>query len=121
MPALPADISPATRSARIAKRSEAAIAARYPGARTQDGEPARGYFDSHADALSALAQRAALIGVERRRFAVAVHEVMLIDPATADIPTATLIDSEQPVAGAALVARIEVDLDGETTSVELFG
>jgi hypothetical protein len=119
--ALPADIGAATRSARVIKREDATIAARYPGARTQDGGPARGYFDTYADADTALGQRAALIGVERRRFAVTAHDLVLINPAAAEIPAAQLVDAEQAIDAAALIARVEVNLDAGTTSLELFG
>jgi hypothetical protein len=82
--------------------------------------PANGYFDDPADAQTVIDARGALIGVERRRFAVTAQDVIWPDPA-AGIPTARLIDDEQRADGAYLIARFELDLDAETTSLELFG
>ncbi len=120
MPALPADIAAASREVAIATWSDATIAARYPAARDGSVTTALGYFDSAADADTIIDARGALIGAERRRFAVMAQDLVWPDPATG-IPTARLIDDEQRADGAFLVARVELDLDAETSSFELFG
>jgi hypothetical protein len=120
MPALPADIAAASREVAISTWSDAAIAARYPAARDGSVTPAMGYCDNAADAESVIKARGALIGVERRRFAVTVQDLVWPDPASG-IPTARLIDGEQRVDGAFLMARVELDLEAETSSFELFG
>lgn len=119
MPALPADIAAGTRAAATAVWKSDEIAARYPGARDGSVRPVEGYFDRMVDAEAVLADVAALLGVERRRFAVTAQEI--IWPDDAEVPTVRLVDAEQSVDGAHLVARMEIDLDAETTSLELFG
>ena len=120
MPATDADIAAASRDVVTATWSNATIAARYPSARDGSLEPARGYFDSLADAQAMADARGALIGVERRRFAVVVEEVLPIDPAIG-VPQVRLVDTEQVVNSTFLASRIEVDLEQDRTSYELFG
>ena len=121
MAALPADIAAAARDAIKVTVSNATILSRFPRARDGLSAPATGYFDDDADALTNLTARQALIGVQgRRRFAVDVADVLLPDLSGA-LPSWTLIDAEQGVNGAFLAARIEVDFETETTSLELFG
>jgi hypothetical protein len=118
MPATPADISAGIREARIETWSSATIQGRYPSARNGSDEPAEGFFDAAADAATAIAARGALIGAERRRFAVQSDDVAWLDPSLG-LPTVTLIDPEQAVSGAALVCRVEVSLEDETTTFEV--
>ncbi|MDX3885981.1 MAG: hypothetical protein QHC65_16275 [Sphingomonas sp.] len=120
MPATPEDIAAGTREAVIVAWSNAAIQARYPSARDGSGQPSAGYFDRSEDAQTVMNDRAALIGVERWRFAVTIGDIVWPDPRFG-LPTRRLIDSEQAVDRAALVSRIALDLDDETTSEELFG
>jgi hypothetical protein len=120
MPALPADIGAATRPARIETWSNAAIKSRYPNARDGEGAPAEGMFDLAADAAAALAQRAALIGVERRRLTAVAGEIVWPDPLSG-VPSVAATDPEQNVAGTFLAAKIELSLEDETTTYELFG
>ncbi len=120
MPALPADIAAASREAAIATWSDPAIAARYPASRDGSVTPATGFCDSVADAQTLIDARGALIGVERRRFAVTAQDLVWPDPALV-MPGARLIDAEQRVDADFLVARVELDLDAGTTSLELFG
>ena len=120
MPATAADIAAAIRDVIIAQWSDSAIAARYPSARDSLASPADGYFDSLSDASTVATARGALVGTERRRFSVVVQDVVWIDPA-AGIPTVTVIDAEQGVNGGFVVCRVEVDLDAETTTFEVFG
>ncbi len=119
MPATIADIAAATRSARIEIVSDPAIHARYPSARDGSQNVPPGFFDTAVDALTALAARAVLIGVERRRFKVVVGELVWLDPVTV-MPSVALIDPEQVLAATGLISRIELNLNDETTSFEVF-
>jgi hypothetical protein len=118
MPALAGDIAAGTRPARIETWSDAALKARYPNALDGSDAPSEGFFDAATDAAAALTARAALIGVERRRFAVTVADLVWPNPA-GGIPSVTLIDPEHAVNGVGLIARIELDLQAETTSYEV--
>lgn len=120
MPALPADIGAASRDVALASWNDPAIAQRYPSARDGAAQPADGYFDAIADAQTVINARAALIGTERRRFTADTASLEWPD-LSAGLPQAQLIDSEQAAVGNFLVSRIELDLDAETSSLELFG
>ncbi|MCK0531447.1 hypothetical protein [Sphingobium agri] len=120
MTALPADIALAIRPAAIADASDAATKARFAGARDNLDSPSQGFFDSTADALDVLTTRFSLLGAVRRRFAVEVQDALLIN-IEQGVPNFRLVDDEQFVDGATLCARIEVDLENETTSMVLFG
>lgn len=120
MPATIADIAAGSRESVVASWADAAIALRYPSARDGAAEPAIGYVDAIADATTLVQQRAQLLGVERRRFAVKVADVLWPTVSTS-IPTVTLKDAEQGANGNFLVSRIEIDLETETTNLELFG
>jgi hypothetical protein len=99
MSALPADIAAATRDALVITWSNAGVAARYPSARDASVAPATGYFDTAASAQALVDARGMLLGSERRRFTVGVQDLLWPD----------------------LFARVEIDLDAETTTLELFG
>jgi len=120
MTALPADIAAGTREARVESWQDAAIKARYPGARDAVSPPTEGFFDSAADARTVAAVRAALLGVERRRFSVPIGDLLWPDP-TMGVPTYRLVDAEQAVDLPCIAARIEIDLETDTTTLELFG
>jgi hypothetical protein len=121
MPALPADVAAATRDALLAEWSDGGLHGRYPSARDGLTDPSTGYFDTLADALVAIAARGALIGVDgRRRFSVVVQDLVFVDPTTG-MPCVSLTDAEQSVAATLVLTRIEVDLEAETTTLELFG
>lgn len=120
MPATAADIAAASRDAAVASWSDAGIAARYPSARDGSVTPAIGYFDSLADAQAMVDARGALIGIERRRFAVSAADVVWPTVSTG-LPQAQLVDAEQAVSATFLGARIEIDLQAEATTYELFG
>ena len=120
MPATVEDIAAATREVAVATWTDAAIAARYPGARDGSAQPAEGFFDSQADADAVMAARGALIGTERRRFAVDAKGQHWPD-LSVGLLQARLIDGEQHADLTCLAARIEIDLETETTSLELFG
>lgn len=120
MPATAADIAAASREVVLATWADVAIASRYPTARDGTLSPAQGYFDAAVDAQTVVNARGALIGAERRRFTVEVQQVLWLDVSTA-LPTATLVDAERAANGSFIVARIEVDLDAETSTLEMFG
>jgi len=120
MTATAADYAAGTRDATILNWASAAIQMRYPNARDNAVTPAEGFFDTAADAQRALEMRSGLIGTERRRFAVKIADTIWLDP-TGGIPVVTLVDSEQGVSADFIVARYEVDLETETTTLELFG
>jgi hypothetical protein len=120
MAATAADIGAASRDAVTVTWSNPTIAARYPSARDGTTSPAAGYFDASADAQAVIAARGALVGVERRRFAVGVSALVWPNVSAA-IPQARLIDAEQAVSAVHLVSRLELDLETETTTLELFG
>lgn len=118
MPAQPTDIIRAIRQSRIVTDEDTAILTAFPNARDQNDSPTPGYFESASDATTLLALKAALIGAFRRRFAVRINSILELDPLT-EIPTYNLVDSEHNVSGDGLVTRIEVDLQEQTTNVEL--
>ena len=120
MPAELADIAAGTRRSKIETWQNAAIKARYPNARDGGAEPAEGMFDAAADAQAAIAQRAELFGVERRRFNVPVQDLLRPDPA-AGLPIIRLKDAEQVMDGKTLPARIECNLERTATAYEVFG
>lgn len=120
MPALDADIGAGSRDSVVATWSDAAIASRYPSARDGGTEPSTGYFDAIADAQAVINARGALIGTDRRRFAAEVQDI-LVPALSVGVPQVQLIDAEQTVNGTFLASRIEVDLEQDRTSYELFG
>jgi hypothetical protein len=120
MPALPADIGAASRDVVTATWSDAVIAARYPASRDGGANPAEGYFDSVNDATTVVGARASLIGIERRRFTAVAAD--LVWPAVSTgLPQVFLTDAEQSVSNVFLAARLEIDLEAETSTFELFG
>lgn len=121
MPALPEDIAPGIRRARVEAWESAAVKVRYPSARDGSVQPAEGFFDNAADGAAAIAARGAIFGTERRRFTVRAAELIWPDPAAAGIPTITLNDPEQKVNGPMIAARIEINLEDERTAYEVFG
>lgn len=121
MPALPSDIVRATRPARIVQREDTALQADYVSARDMAKEPQPGYFEHAYDAAAALDMAAALIGVAgMNRYLVSLGDELEVDPIAA-IPTVHLVDSETGTDVNALLARIEIDDETETTRVELWG
>ncbi|WP_310496489.1 hypothetical protein [Sandarakinorhabdus sp.] len=114
------DVARATRAAAVDVRVDAAVLTRQPGARDQLATPRKGYWDAIADAAAVNTETAALIGTERRRFAVRVGGVLSIDASTVT-PTVTLIDAGLAANGAFLISRIAVDDDAAATDLELFG
>lgn len=120
MPALPADISRALRRAIIVEAEDAAVKATYAQARDGRTTPATGYYDDADDAQDAMDARLAVIGTARRRFAVPVAALIFPD-LSGGVPVWTLIDAENDVNGKHLTARLELDAETETTTMELFG
>lgn len=120
MPALADDIAAGTRPAIVVKWTQPAIRDLFPSARDGEGSPAEGFFDHADDAQAAINQRGALIGIQRRRFLVTVPGLIWLD-SSAGIPAATLIDDEQAAIGTFMIARCELDLEADSTTLELFG
>lgn len=120
MAALPQDIARAQRRAVIVEVEDAAIKAAFAQARDMRAAPAKGYFDSTADAQTAAEGRFAIVGVKRRRFSAAIADMVFPD-LSGGVPVWTLIDVENDVNGKALVARVQIDAEEETTTMELFG
>lgn len=120
MPARPADIRRATRRSQIVTREDAAIKAQFPHARDQIEQPEPGFFESAADAASALAFKAALAGQFRRRAVVALDDVVEVDPALA-IPTWSVSDAETGLSMDVLVTRFEMNCEEESTRFEGIG
>ncbi|USI71612.1 hypothetical protein [Sphingomonas morindae] len=120
MPALPSDIAAAIRDVAIAQWSAQPVKDRYPSARDGVTDTSEGFFDTLIDALQAIAARGALIGTERRRFSVVVQDLVWLDPSQG-APTIDLHDAEQGAVTTFVVARIELDLEAETTTLEVFG
>lgn len=120
MSALPDDVLRATRSARIVTRTDTAIRSAYPAARDGVQAPETGYFESAADGATVLTLKADLIGTYRRRFRVDVAGEPSIDPLTA-LPCWQLVDSDLDADLPVMLARIEIDHEAETASLEVFG
>lgn len=120
MPALVADIQRATRKARVVTLTDTAIQSAYTGARDAIDAPDPGFFETAANASTVLALKQTLIGVFRKRYTVEIADEVWIDPLTA-VPTWHLTDTETGVDADVLLTRIEVDLETETTSVEVLG
>lgn len=118
--ALPADIAAGTREAVIVNWSNNAIKLLFPSARDGSTDPSEGFFDTAADGQAAIDQRGALIGVIRRRFKAVVADVLWFDPSQG-LPAVTLVDAEQSAIGTFMIGRAEVDLEAETTTLDLFG
>lgn len=117
MPALPSDIAAALRPQIVVSSEDATIKARFPSARDNSAEPAEGWFDQRAHAEASVAMRRALVGSVRRRFAVAADDLMEV----AGVETHRVIDGEQVLDAAMMMARFEVDLEAEQSKVEYFG
>ena len=120
MPALAADILRATREARIVTRVDTAVQSAFPGARDAANDPEPGLFEAAADASTVLTLKAALIGQFRRRFVVQIADEIWVDPLTG-VPTWRLVDSETGVDANCLLCRLELDMENETTAVEVLG
>jgi hypothetical protein len=118
MPALVDDIAAGMRPARIESWSSDVLKGRYPNARDGSTDPAEGFYDSAADASTAIAARGALVGTERRRFVVEAQALIWPD-LTAGIPTVSLVDPDHSVNAPGITSQIEVDLEDEATRYEV--
>lgn len=115
-----------TREEAIDTQVDTNVRLRHIGARDTGDEPRVGYWDLLSDATALNSEGFNLLKVERRRFAVTVQGVLDFSPGsdldfTQQVPTVTLVDEEHKADGDFLVTRIELDLDAETTTLELFG
>ena len=118
MPATPANIARALRKARVVTLEDTAVRAAFPDARDQVDDPRPGYFELAADAEAALSMAADLLGKHRRRFIVGLSGEIWLNPADG-VPTWRLVDAEYEVDAPGLVTRLEIDMEQETTTVEL--
>lgn len=120
MTALPADIIRATRAARIVVATDSGVQASYPAARDGKTNPEPGYFESASDATTVLAQKVTLIGTRRRRFRVELQGEYWIDPLDG-VPSFQLVDAEQGIDLPVMLCRMELDMENETTVLEVIG
>lgn len=120
MPSLPTDVVRVTRPARVVTRTDTAIQSAYPGARDAIRSPNRGFFESAADASTVLTAKAALVGARVRRFRVDIADLVWPDPLV-EVPSYQLVDSDLGADLPAMLARIEIDLENETTAMEVIG
>lgn len=120
MSALAADIRRSTRRSQIVTREDAAIRAQFPGARDQLTAPEPGYFENAANAATVLAFKADLTGKFRRRYTVALDDVVVLDPFE-HVPTWALADGELGIDLPLMVTRYEIDFEEETTTFEGWG
>lgn len=120
MPALPADIAAVTRAASVATWSDAAIEARYPSARDGSVSPSEGFCDKAADTQALIDARGSLIGSERGRYSVAVHDLIWPD-LSQGMPQAAVADPDLLLDRGMMTPRIEIDLETNVTTFEVFG
>lgn len=120
MAADPADILRATRRVQTVTRTDTGLLDHFPLARDGAANPEPGFFETAEDARAALAIKAGLIGVARRRFLLRLAQEFMIDPLVG-VPTATLRDDELAVFDPVLVTRVQLDLENETTMIEVMG
>ncbi len=118
MSALPNDIAAATREAIIERYENTAVRDALTGARDGSLTPGEGFFDLLADAKKIVDERGLMLAGDPR-FSVSVAALVWSDPAMAT-PAVRLVDAEQSVDARLCCSRIELDLEDEVTSFELF-
>jgi len=118
MSALPNDIAAATRDAIIERYENTAVRDALTGARDGSLTPGEGFFDLLADAKTIVDERGLMLAGDPR-FSVSVAALVWSDPAVAT-PAVRLVDAEQSVDARLCCSRIELDLEDEVTSFELF-
>lgn len=117
-----ADVTEGTRPAQIETLSSSTMHSRYPSASDGGADPAEGFFDSAADAQTVLTARQGWFGSEVRRFQVIGVQGLQWPASPPAILRLALTDVEEGLSAApTITARIEVDLETETTSYEVFG
>lgn len=124
MPALSADITAAMRDAAIDTQSSSLIKTWHPNARDTGAAPREGWYDDPADTAVMNAEGFGLLGVERRVFSVPMMGARDALAVLADLnttPTVQLVDAEQQVNALFLVAFVEIDLEADSATLELFG
>ncbi len=120
MPATAERAAFASREYRYDTIEDATIRAAHPGARDTGDRPRASFFDDLAAAAAVNAERAGLLMTLPQRMAVVCAEA-LTDLATDTVtPTVRLTDPEQQLDADFLVSRLVLDLESETTSLELF-
>lgn len=127
MPATVADIGLATRGEYAFDTQESAtIKGRHLGARDTADKPRVSWLDSVSNAGVVNAAAFALVGTERRRFAVPVDGLVgvgagkTLDPSSTT-PAVEFVDAELAADLDALVVRVELDLGAERTNLEILG
>ena len=118
MSALPNDIAAATREAIIERYENTAVRDALTGARDGSLTPGEGFFDLLGDAKTIVDERGLVLAGDPR-FSVSVAALVWSDPSLAT-PAVRLVDSEQSVDARLCCSRIELDLEEEVTSFELF-
>ncbi|MDD1450811.1 hypothetical protein NHF48_007320 [Sphingomonas sp. H160509] len=118
MSALPNDIAAATREAIIERYENTAVRDALTGARDGSLQPAEGFFDLLANAKTVVDERGLVLAGDPR-FSVSVAALVWSDPSVAT-PAVRLVDVEQAVDARLCCSRIELDLEEEVTSFELF-
>lgn len=118
MSALPNDIAAATREAIIERYENTAVRDALTGARDGSLTPGEGFFDLLADAKTIVDERGLVLAGDPR-FSVSVAALVWSDPSRST-PAVRLVDAEQSVDARLCCSRIELDLEEEVTSFELF-
>lgn len=120
MPADPADIQRAIRQSRVVTYEDGGMQAAYPNARDSLDNPHPGYCEDAGDTAQVLDAIGTLIAAPRQRYLVTIGDEMWLDP-LAGIPTFQLIDEELGADLPVLLTRLEVDMENETTGIEVMG
>ena len=118
MSALTNDIAAATREAIIERYENTAVRDALTGARDGSLTPGEGFFDLLGDAKTIVDERGLVLAGDPR-FSVSVAALVWSDPSRST-PAVRLVDAEQSVDARLCCSRIELDLEEEVTSFELF-
>lgn len=120
MPATAARAAFASRDFRFDTLTSAAIKAAHPDARDQEDQPAVSFFDDIAAATAINAERGALLLALPRRLSVTIAEPLADLDTSLTTPTTRLVDAELGIDADLLISRLALDLETETTALELF-
>lgn len=111
------------RNAKPTGGANASIVAAYGNSARRTDEPIESFFETEADAVAMCDERMALLAEHNR-----LHKHVVTGTDTGlglnyigATPTATVIDDEGAVNGAALVSEIVVDFEAHTTQIETWG
>lgn len=103
--------------------SDATIQTRYGNLARESDDPIETFFDNTADAAVIASARQALLGAERRRFALTIAGIDdALTIATGNAPvSATYRDTERDIDRTMLVAEVAIDLDRERANLTVWG